>query len=80
MGSGLLGLLTACWVRASVWTEALTRITECHAPDDVYEEVRREFSDVELIALSIAIDAVNLRNRMAIGFRNEHPKDCSRTA
>jgi alkylhydroperoxidase family enzyme len=60
--------------------EALTRITESHAPDEVYEEVRREFSDEELIALSLAIAAINLWNRMAIGFRNEHPKDRSRAA
>jgi alkylhydroperoxidase family enzyme len=38
--------------------EALTRITEGHAPDEVYEEVRRECSDGELIALSMAIGGI----------------------
>jgi alkylhydroperoxidase family enzyme len=42
--------------------------------------VRREFSVEELIALSLAIGAIILWNRMAIGFRNEHPKDRSRAA
>jgi AhpD family alkylhydroperoxidase len=65
---------------ALAWTEALTLITEGHAPDDVYEEVRAEFSDDELIALSIAIGAINVWNRLSIGFRNEHPKDRSRAA
>jgi alkylhydroperoxidase family enzyme len=46
----------------------------------VFEEGRRESSDEELIALSIAIGAINLWNRIAIGFRNEHPKDRSRAA
>ena len=29
---------------ALAWTEAVTRISETHAPDDVYEEVRKQFS------------------------------------
>src|SRR5262249_22770659 len=62
------------------WTEALTLITNGHAPDDVYEETRREFSDDELIALSIAIGMINAWNRLSIGFRSEHPKDRNRAA
>jgi hypothetical protein len=57
LGRGLLGLLIDCWVRVSVSTETLIRITEGHAPGNVYEEVRREFADVELIALSIGTAA-----------------------
>jgi hypothetical protein len=45
-----------------------------HAADEVYEEVRRECSDGELIALSMAIGGTDLSSRMAISFRNEHPK------
>src|SRR6201996_6573389 len=30
---------------ALAWTEAVTRISETHAPDDLYEEVRAQFSD-----------------------------------
>lgn len=65
---------------ALAWTETLTLITEGHAPDAVYEEVRTEFADDELIALSLAIGAINVWNRLSIGFRNEHPKDRSRAA
>jgi AhpD family alkylhydroperoxidase len=65
---------------ALAWAEALTLITQGHAPDDVYEEARAEFSDDELLALSIGIGAINLWNRLAIGFRNQHPKDRSRAA
>jgi AhpD family alkylhydroperoxidase len=65
---------------ALAWTEALTLIANDHAPDDVYERVRGEFSDDELIALSIAIGMINVWNRLAIGFRSEHPKDRSRAA
>ncbi len=65
---------------ALAWTEALTLIAEGHAPDAVYEEARRAFSDDELIALSIAIGMINVWNRLSIGFRNQHPKDRSRAA
>ena len=60
---------------ALAWVEALTRITDGHAPDDVYAEVRRHFTDDELIALSICIGMINAWNRLAIGFRAAHPRD-----
>lgn len=74
------GLYTARERAALAWTEALTLIADDHAPDDVYEKARREFSDDELIALSIAIGMINVWNRLSIGFRNQHPKDRSRAA
>ena len=51
------------------WTEALTLISETHAPDDVYEEVRQHFSEEEIVSLSMAIVAINGWNRLALGFR-----------
>src|ERR1043166_7567055 len=56
---------------ALAWTEALTRVADTHAPDDVYEEARRQFSEDELVALTMAIVAINGWNRLAIGFRAE---------
>src|SRR5262245_29822738 len=44
---------------ALAWTEALTRIADTHAPDDVYQEVRQHFDEQELVALSLAIVAIN---------------------
>jgi len=54
---------------ALAWTEALTLISQTHAPDDVYEEARKVFSDVELVNLSMAIVAINGWNRLVLGFR-----------
>jgi AhpD family alkylhydroperoxidase len=51
------------------WTEAITRISDGHAPDAVYEEVRKRFTDEELVNLTLAIVAINGWNRLAIGFR-----------
>jgi AhpD family alkylhydroperoxidase len=56
---------------ALAWTEALTLVSQTHAPDDVYGEVRRHFSEQETVALTLAIVAINGWNRIAIGFRAE---------
>jgi len=55
---------------ALAWTEALTLISETHAPDDVYERAREHFSEKELADLTLAIVAINGWNRIAIGFRS----------
>jgi AhpD family alkylhydroperoxidase len=60
---------------ALAWTESLTHVSETHAPDDVYEEVRRHFNEDELVALTMAIGLINAWNRMAIGFRAQHPNE-----
>lgn len=65
---------------ALAWAEALTRIAETHAPDAVYDETRSAFSEDELVALSIGIATINAWNRLAIGFRLQHPADRTRAA
>lgn len=54
---------------ALAWTEALTLISQTHAPDDVYEHVRQHFSELEVVNLSMAIITINSWNRLVIGFR-----------
>jgi AhpD family alkylhydroperoxidase len=56
---------------ALAWTESLTLIAKTHAPDDVYNEARAQFSESELTDLTLAIVAINGWNRIAIGFRVE---------
>lgn len=51
------------------WTEALTLISENDVPDSLYNEVRKHFDEKEMIALPIAMVAINGWNRLAIGFR-----------
>jgi AhpD family alkylhydroperoxidase len=51
------------------WTEALTLISDTDVPDALYENVRKQFSESEIVALSIAIVAINGWNRLAISFR-----------
>ncbi|UWZ82030.1 carboxymuconolactone decarboxylase family protein [Occallatibacter riparius] len=54
---------------ALAWAEALTLISETRAPDDVYEETRQRFSELELVNLTMAIVAINGWNRICVGFR-----------
>jgi len=54
---------------ALAWTEALTLVHETHAPDEVYEEVRKHFTEEEAVSLTTAVVAINGWNRLAIGFR-----------
>ena len=55
------------------WTEALTLISETHAPDRDYEAMRAQFSEPEAVNLTVLIGAINAWNRVAIGFRAVHP-------
>jgi AhpD family alkylhydroperoxidase len=56
---------------ALTWTEALTLIAQDHVPDEIFNEVRKHFSEQELADLSLAVIAINGWNRLAIGFRSE---------
>ena len=51
------------------WAETITNIQAGQAPDEVFDAVRKHFSDVELVNLTLAIASVNAWNRMAIAFR-----------
>jgi AhpD family alkylhydroperoxidase len=51
------------------WTEALTLVSETRVPDDVYERVREQFSQDELVHLSLAIVSINGWNRLNIAAR-----------
>ncbi len=60
---------------ALAWAEALTRIADGHAPDEIYQQAIAAFCEDELLALSIGIVMINTWNRLAIGFRLQHPAD-----
>ncbi|HWF07318.1 MAG TPA: carboxymuconolactone decarboxylase family protein [Bryobacteraceae bacterium] len=54
---------------ALAWTEAVTLVAVDHVPDAVYEEARAQFSEEELVNLTLAIVTINGWNRMSIAFR-----------
>lgn len=54
---------------ALAWAEAVTLITEGHVPDEVYEQARGQFSEEELVNLTLAVVTINGWNRLNIAFR-----------
>jgi AhpD family alkylhydroperoxidase len=59
------------------WTESLTKLSITHAPDEDFEPLRQFFSDEQIAKLSVAIATINVWNRMAVGFRAQHPIDAA---
>ena len=55
---------------ALAWTESLTLIAESNVPDNLYEMARAQFTEKELVELTLAIVAINGWNRLAIAFRS----------
>lgn len=54
---------------ALAWTEALTLIHENDVPDGLYESVRQQFTEKELVDLTLAIISINSWNRLAKSVR-----------
>lgn len=58
---------------ALAWTEAVTLVSQTHVPDEVYEEVRKQFSEEETVNLTMLVATINAWNRIAISFRSIPP-------
>ena len=54
---------------ALAWAEALTQIGPAGVPDALYDEARRNFSEEEMVKLSLTVAVINSWNRLMIGFR-----------
>lgn len=65
---------------ALAWTESLTRIAKTHAPDADYELVESQFSESEIVSLTILIGQINSWNRVQIASRVAHPVEAAKAA
>ena len=54
---------------ALAWTEALTLLSEGNVPDEVFALAQAQFSEEELVNLTLAIVAINGANRINVAFR-----------
>lgn len=54
---------------ALAWAEAVTLISQEEISDELYDEVRRHFTEKELVDLTYAIIAINGWNRLNVPFR-----------
>jgi AhpD family alkylhydroperoxidase len=55
---------------ALAWAEAVTTLPNKDVPDDVYEQARAQFSEAELVNLTLAVVTINGWNRFNIAFRS----------
>jgi AhpD family alkylhydroperoxidase len=51
------------------WTEAVTLVSDTRVPDDVYERVKKQFKEDELVALTFAVIVINGWNRLNVSFK-----------
>ena len=58
---------------ALAWTEALTLVSETHAPDETYQALQAQFTPEEQVTLTLLIVTINGWNRIQVGFRAVHP-------
>jgi AhpD family alkylhydroperoxidase len=65
---------------ALAWTEALTRLPETGAPDEVYQALKKHFTEEEQVILTLSIVAINGWNRIQVGFRGVHPVEQRKAA
>ena len=54
---------------AFAWAEAVTKITNNDVPDAVYAQAREQFTEEELVDLTLAVTTINTYNRLNIAFR-----------
>src|SRR5919199_1352962 len=56
---------------ALAWAEVVTLISQTHASDEEYEAARAQFSEEELVKLTMAVISINGWNRLGMAFRPE---------
>lgn len=54
---------------ALAWAEALTKINGGQVADAIYDEAKQQFSEEEIIDLTLAVTTINSYNRINIAFR-----------
>jgi AhpD family alkylhydroperoxidase len=54
---------------ALAWAESVTLVPQTGVPDAVYDEVRKQFNEKELVDLTLIVSVMNAWNRMAVSFR-----------
>jgi AhpD family alkylhydroperoxidase len=54
---------------ALAWMEAVTLVSETHVPDDVFEDLKRHFSEKEIVDLTVLAAVINSWNRICVSLR-----------
>lgn len=51
------------------WAEALTNVSVTHAPDSVFEELKKHYTEQQIVDLTFIISTMNMWNRMSVAMR-----------
>jgi len=62
------------------WVDAVTKIAETGTPDGDFDALKAHFSEEEIVKITLAIGTINTWNRIAVGFRMQHPVDAAAEA
>jgi AhpD family alkylhydroperoxidase len=62
---------------AMQWAESLTQIATARMPDEIYAQVSAQFTETELVNLTLAVVTINAWNRFAISFNLTPPAELS---
>ena len=57
------------------WVDAVTRIADTGIPDAAFDALKAHFTEEEIVKITVALGVINTWNRLAVGFRNQHPID-----
>lgn len=58
---------------AFAWTEAVTEISRAGVSDDLYQRALGQFSESELVKLTVTVSMINTWNRLSVAFHALHP-------
>jgi len=51
------------------WAEAVTNLSNGHVPDEIHDEIRRQFDEADVANLTFVVTTINAWNRLAIASR-----------
>lgn len=51
------------------WTEVVTLVSQTHVPDETFEQLKKHFSEKEIVDLTLLVAVINVWNRLAISTR-----------
>ena len=58
---------------AFAWTESVTLISQAGVSDELYAATLKQFSEEELVKLTVAVAIINTWNRLSVSFHSIHP-------
>lgn len=67
------GVFSARELAALAWAESLTALATQGAPDALYEALQAQFTEKEVLYLTVSIGLINTWNRLGVGLRFAPP-------